>query len=239
MKKGFTLSEVLITLGVIGIVAALTMPMLIPRLEKVKTEAKLKKFYTTIAIATSAAVGKHGDLSTWDYSGAKTIFDTYYKDELQILGSYYYPRPGSDPQMYIVLKDGTCAYLDQNISDTYGNRIANTYWTVNLNCGKFPQQEGLTIFQMNMYNFIDASKLCHYMPSGCGYPGDKFYSPSYASRKDKATCGINSNYAWKSYECFLKIVQDGFVIKDDYNFFKQPREGSAISDKYNYWNKIR
>ena len=41
MKKGFTLAEVLITLGVIGIVAALTMPMLIPRLEKVKTEAKL------------------------------------------------------------------------------------------------------------------------------------------------------------------------------------------------------
>ena len=34
MKKGFTLAEVLITLGIIGIVAAMTLPALVGRYKK-------------------------------------------------------------------------------------------------------------------------------------------------------------------------------------------------------------
>ncbi|MDR1327709.1 MAG: prepilin-type N-terminal cleavage/methylation domain-containing protein, partial [Heliobacteriaceae bacterium] len=47
MKKyAFTLSEVLITLGIIGVVAALTMPSLITKYEKQVTVTRLKKFYS-------------------------------------------------------------------------------------------------------------------------------------------------------------------------------------------------
>ena len=41
-KKAFTLAEVLITLGIIGVVAALTMPSLIAHHRKVATASKLK-----------------------------------------------------------------------------------------------------------------------------------------------------------------------------------------------------
>lgn len=34
IKKGFTLAEVLVTLGIIGIVAAMTIPMLISKYQK-------------------------------------------------------------------------------------------------------------------------------------------------------------------------------------------------------------
>lgn len=44
-KQGFTLAEVLITLGIIGVVAALTMPMLIGNYQKKVTAEKLKKLY--------------------------------------------------------------------------------------------------------------------------------------------------------------------------------------------------
>lgn len=37
MKKGFTLAEVLITLGIIGVVAALTLPSLITNYRKKET----------------------------------------------------------------------------------------------------------------------------------------------------------------------------------------------------------
>ena len=37
MKKGFTLAEVLITLGIIGVVAALTLPSLITNYRKKQT----------------------------------------------------------------------------------------------------------------------------------------------------------------------------------------------------------
>lgn len=47
MKKGFTLAEVLITLGVIGIVAALTIPSLISNHNKSVTAARLSKAYNS------------------------------------------------------------------------------------------------------------------------------------------------------------------------------------------------
>ena len=46
--KGFTLAEVLITLGIIGVVAALTMPALINKYQKKVLEVKLKKAYSVI-----------------------------------------------------------------------------------------------------------------------------------------------------------------------------------------------
>ena len=40
----FTLAEVLITLGIIGIVAAMTLPALVGKYQKVQTVNQLKKF---------------------------------------------------------------------------------------------------------------------------------------------------------------------------------------------------
>ena len=47
-KYAFTLAEVLVTLGIIGVVAALTMPSLIQNHNKQIIETRLKKFYSTI-----------------------------------------------------------------------------------------------------------------------------------------------------------------------------------------------
>lgn len=55
MQKGFTLAEVLITLGIIGIVAALTLPSMINNSNKKEFEALLKK--TIFSIATSSIKG--------------------------------------------------------------------------------------------------------------------------------------------------------------------------------------
>ena len=45
MKQGFTLAEVLITLGIIGVVAALTLPSIVAHQRKVEDSSRLKKFY--------------------------------------------------------------------------------------------------------------------------------------------------------------------------------------------------
>lgn len=51
MKKGFTLAEVLITLGIIGVVAAMTIPTLIANHQKKQVEVKLQRFYSVMAQA--------------------------------------------------------------------------------------------------------------------------------------------------------------------------------------------
>ena len=47
----FTLAEVLITIGIIGVVAALTMPVLVQNSQKKEVSVRLKKFYSTFSQA--------------------------------------------------------------------------------------------------------------------------------------------------------------------------------------------
>lgn len=80
-KQGFTLSEVLITLGVIGIVAAMTLPTLLVHNRERENTAKLKKIYSTMTQAYTRAVAERGTPDFWDLKaqndaeGAKNIKD--------------------------------------------------------------------------------------------------------------------------------------------------------------------
>lgn len=67
-NRAFTLSEVLITLGIIGVVAAMTLPNLIMKYEKQKTVEQLKVAYSLLSQAVSNSVAENGDIDNWDYS---------------------------------------------------------------------------------------------------------------------------------------------------------------------------
>lgn len=61
----FTLAEVLITLGIIGVVAALTIPTLIQKADERATVTALKKSYSVVSNAYNLAVQENGTLDTW------------------------------------------------------------------------------------------------------------------------------------------------------------------------------
>ena len=60
MKKGFTLAEVLITLGIIGVVAAMTMPTLIQNHQKRSLEVATQKFYSMMSQAVKQYMADEG-----------------------------------------------------------------------------------------------------------------------------------------------------------------------------------
>ena len=64
-KFAFTLAEVLITLGVIGVVAVLTLPTLIANYKKQVIISKLNKVYSTISQAYISAKSDNGELQDW------------------------------------------------------------------------------------------------------------------------------------------------------------------------------
>ena len=66
MKRAFTLAEVLITLGIIGVVAALTIPTLISNHRANVTMQKLKKFYSSMSQAQLMAINDYGEVQNWD-----------------------------------------------------------------------------------------------------------------------------------------------------------------------------
>lgn len=63
--QGFTLAEVLITLGIIGVVAALTLPILIQKYRNNEVEAKLKKVYSTMNQAIQLSELDNGPKEFW------------------------------------------------------------------------------------------------------------------------------------------------------------------------------
>ena len=73
---GFTLAETLITLGIIGVVAAITIGVLITNVSKEKTGTSLKSFFSVINQAMLYAYANNGDkpeLPRSDYTYAQNV----------------------------------------------------------------------------------------------------------------------------------------------------------------------
>lgn len=71
-KRAFTLAEVLITLGIIGIVAAMTIPVLISNTNGAKFRSQLKKTVSTLNQAGLMAQAQY----EFDYAGTDTLCPT-------------------------------------------------------------------------------------------------------------------------------------------------------------------
>ena len=82
-KCGFTLAEVLITLGIIGVVASLTLPSVIQNYKKQVTVNQLKKAYSTLGQVVQKSIADNGPVglqsgSKVTESDVKEFFDTYW-----------------------------------------------------------------------------------------------------------------------------------------------------------------
>ncbi|MBE7709343.1 MAG: type II secretion system protein [Cyanobacteria bacterium SIG32] len=82
-KSAFTLAEVLITLAIIGVVAAMTIPTLITNFEKKAKATKLKKSYAEFINLLQLSKIDNGDITTWIFPNnyeldeIKRFADTY------------------------------------------------------------------------------------------------------------------------------------------------------------------
>lgn len=76
-KPAFTLAEVLITLGIIGIVAALTIPGMLTNFKKRETVAKVKAAYSILSQAVKLSVEENGETPGWDVSNEVVVIEKY------------------------------------------------------------------------------------------------------------------------------------------------------------------
>ncbi len=163
MKKGFTLAEVLITLVIIGIIAAITLPLLYAQYTEQEKISKVKKTYSTLANAMTRVKAAGGDMIfdvvNNDTEVIKNWFDTYLRNYLVTTkicydesgcwndgNSYnlngtgaYYNRTGIGIGANIVtaiLNDGT--FID---IDSYGKDSISSYFGVDI-----ASDAGLIIF---------------------------------------------------------------------------------------------
>ena len=117
-KLGFTLAEVLITLGIIGVISAIVIPQLIVTTQKDRTASKIRKFYSQINNAVRmAAYDTNVDVEGWvqknkNYNKAEmtNFIETYFTPYMNVQ-SYKVvqknPKCPNSERMLIVLNDGT------------------------------------------------------------------------------------------------------------------------------------
>ena len=125
-KEAFTLAEVLITLGIIGVVAAMTLPTLIQNHRKHEVETKLAKIYSVVNQAIKLSTVEYGEPQYWDWdcgpSGTPTCttdeaiekFNKYIGKNLQILKT---EKKNDNKGFYVYLNDGGILYIPNYLYD--------------------------------------------------------------------------------------------------------------------------
>ena len=79
-KSGFTLAEVLVTLMIIGVIAAMTIPSLQEDARRRGYVAGCKKAYSTITNAVTLTEQNEGPLRTWNWNDPDEIIDNVRKN---------------------------------------------------------------------------------------------------------------------------------------------------------------
>ncbi len=145
-RIGFTLAEVLITLGIIGVVASLTLPALIAHYKEQETSARLKKFYSIMHQAILLSEIDNGPIEYWekgsmvrDENGhfdqaannilAEEFFDKYLVNYIKVIKRGYTTINGRKLfQIYlpdgisVIIGNGGCIDL---VVDTNGDKKPN------------------------------------------------------------------------------------------------------------------
>ena len=229
-RVAFTLAEVLITLGIIGVVAAMTMPSLITNYQKKQTVTQLKKVYSELAQAAEMAKLEYGDPSLWDYSiSGSDFFKKYLLSYIEISnttvgtarqhGVKYYGVSGAEEKYLINLYDnadiitlpsGAQIFAANTIIATSDPNIKRKDFVVDLNGFKRPNKFGRDLFCLSV-----TEKVVRPMSN------DDNESSAVVRTRDEFRDGPSANNyqcnkQGRGMWCAALIMADGWEIRSDY-----------------------
>lgn len=224
MKKGFTLAEVLITLGIIGVVAALTMPVLVGNYKKKQTVTQLKKVYSALQQSIQMSQVKYGDIVDWDWTlDGNDFFMKYLANNfnvvkncginqgcwnntgiLDLTGAEYPDNPlKTSGWSSLILSDGTYVALVKQDNN-------HIHFVIDLNGSKKPDTLGKDIFEMTM-----TSQAFNDGVHNISAPGIYMYGHGLTAEAIKSNLyGCSKNNI--GLMCGEKILMDGWDIAKDY-----------------------
>lgn len=219
-KKGFTLAEVLITLGIIGIVSALTIPTLVMNHQSKVRITQLQKVYNDISNAAMAALADER-VDSLDYTyiyeninGAMNFLKKYLnvaktcdsENFDDCMGSTYSSLDGTaSAAVADILPDNSqCAALTSGASvcAVFVRADDGYEWhgeislVVDVNGPGAPNTNGIDLFQFLMYSD--------------GKVGNGYTYNDYAASGDR--CEEFKSSASYGGSCFSKVVADGWKM---------------------------
>lgn len=216
--EGFTLAEVLITLGIIGVVAAMTLPALVQNYKEKQTVTAVKTAYSTFSQAYLMVVSEYDSLANLvdpaktNKENAKRAFDEISKhikkfkncnNDDSCMPDVYKTLDGRTRQSWDsynnvqtgVLANGTSFW----ILNTFTNEEFDGQIGIDINGRKQPNQYGIDFFIFN----VKANG--QVVPSGIGVLTDDDLKDKYTSYE---RCDINNTTdIYNGYWCTSWILQ--------------------------------
>lgn len=239
----FTLSEVLITLAIIGVVAALTIPTLIANQKKATTLSQLKKAYATLNNMYDKAVAENGPIDNWGLktingsssANMLTVYQNILAPNLQVAKdcgttntnyacwAYGYDWDGTPNAaqptwagVYTLLADGTSLVLDDNSNTWSGYQAWIIRFYVDLNGLRGPNRWGKDRFIF----YVDNSGYSYYKITPRGTVKGGIGIGNESDRRacwDNAYSGGDTGGAGTGVTCSHTIItKDNWQIADDY-----------------------
>lgn len=227
-NTGFTLAEVLITIGIIGVVAALTLPALIAKHDKHVTVTSLRKFHSTLSQAKLRSEADNGEMTYWSFPEDKTkesyekFFDQYFRPYLSIINQCTSADncKSLDTLMPVyTTSDGMQFEFAPNSKASILSG-AYVYIIVDINGNKGPNKQGRDIFYMDIFPKHGAVMLGQM--SGVDVNRNltrEDFINGVPINEGRSTACCNNTCAtlyYKYYACGALIQADGWQIKDDY-----------------------
>ena len=226
MKKGFTMAEILITLGIIGVVAALTIPTLINKYRAVEMKTRFDKAYSTISQAFELMkIDNGGYIDGSSYSAGKfaPVFQQYFRIVKAHTGSAIYDADlptyknfAGNANFYknmlddgtLRLADGTIIYIENPDANGIQYRV---FIFVDINGIKQPNTAGKDLFGFQITN---DSRL---IPLGA--KNNLFEYDEYVNQKendfnnDDNLCNETSRSKFNGIYCTYKALNDKDYFK--------------------------
>ena len=227
MKKGFTLSEVLVTLGIIGVISILTVPAVMKSYRKKVYVSKLKQTYSLITDATKAIMTDEQADSFYETSagvssncttasnqrGACYFLRTYFKTVKENCNVLSADTDAARAKLCVSVgsnKKPTDADAYTNLSGGNAGSLAGQYCVQTTSGAAICQNYRLKNGKANITFNIDIN--------GPDKPNITGYDVFYFEVKTDGTlvdydesnadnCGVSS-----SAGCFERIVRDGWKI---------------------------
>ena len=223
MKKGFTLAEILITLGIIGVVAAITLPTVIKNYQKHVTVTRLKTIYSILNQAVNLAKNDFDDVENWDFSlSSEDFFHKYLapyikNDKIKTnpnnlyYGNEYIFYNGSKLKFHNSLSQGVGAGFEIH-ADINGDKKPNQYGVDKFIFHILPQK-------FNIYNH-GLGSIAQNVPAGGLYPDGYGFNRDYLLNNEHRGCIRRNDGQWSfaGGYCTQLIILDGWKISDDYNW---------------------
>lgn len=213
-KSGFSMPELVVTLGIIGAIAALIISNIVNTIDEKKNMVALRKIQNSLTQVTQLVINDnmspiYWDLKDYDYNSAAKAYK-YYKPYFKVLrecsnqeGCWKYPTTylsgkvylrSTEPYQYMfTLTDGmnvlVNVFSEEVIEDEFGVKVdgASVVFIVDVNGDRRPNRVGTDIFAFVLRDD-------YIVPAG----NDSSY---------------NCNIAGYGLACTARVMKDNYTIK--------------------------